>query len=137
MTSNGTHNFKVWNVGEMNNEINSLREQLNAKPKEVVKEVVREVIKEVPTTTTQTVKVENLVFVTFAQAKYNLTNAAKNALNEIKEAQPRTGCRHCFTRSETHSSTRDCQKTVLRLLLTTSEAVASLLTKLLVRVYRA
>lgn len=87
LTSNGTHNFKVWNVGEMNNEINSLREQLNAKPKEVVKEVVREVIKEVPTTTTQTVKVENLVFVTFAQAKYNLTNAAKNALNEIKEGR--------------------------------------------------
>lgn len=136
MTSNGTHNFKVWNVGEMNNEINSLREQLNAKPKEVVKEVVREVIKEVPTTTTQTVKVENLVFVTFAQAKYNLTNAAKNALNEIKKAATYR-LSALLHQKETHSSTRDCQKTVLRLLLTTSEAVASLLTKLLVRVYRA
>ncbi|MFC2622216.1 MAG: OmpA family protein, partial [Prevotella denticola] len=36
-TSNGTHNFKIWNVGELNDEINSLRDQLNAKPKEVVK----------------------------------------------------------------------------------------------------
>lgn len=39
--SNGTHNFKVWNVGEMNDEINSLREQLAKKPKEVVREVVK------------------------------------------------------------------------------------------------
>ena len=85
MTSNGTHNFKAWNVGELNDEINSLREQLNAKPKEVVREVVKEVVKEVPTTTTQTVKVENLVFVTFAQAKYTLTNDAKNALDKIKK----------------------------------------------------
>ncbi|WP_424046722.1 OmpA family protein, partial [Prevotella jejuni] len=43
-TSNGTHNFKVWNVGELNDEINSLRDQLNAKPKEVIKEVVKEVV---------------------------------------------------------------------------------------------
>ena len=79
-TSNGTHNFKVWNVGELNDEINSLRDQLNAKPKEVVKEVV----KEVPAQTTQTLCIDNLVFVTFAQGKYFLTNEAKKALDDVK-----------------------------------------------------
>ena len=83
-TSNGTHNFKVWNVGELNDEINSLRDQLNAKPKEVVKEVIKEVIKEVPTTTTQTVRIENMVFVTFEQGKYYLSKQAKAALDGVK-----------------------------------------------------
>ena len=83
-TSNGTHNFKIWNVGDLNDEINSLRNQLNAKPKEVVKEVIKEVIKEVPTTKTQTISVENLVFVTFQQAKYLLTAPNKKALDSIK-----------------------------------------------------
>ena len=84
-TSNGTHNFKVWNVGQLNDEINSLRDQLNAKPKEVVKEVIKEVIKEVPAQTTQTLCIDNLVFVTFAQGKSALTNDAKAALNNVKE----------------------------------------------------
>ena len=80
-TSNGTHNFKVWNVGELNDEINSLRDQLNAKPKEVVKEVVKEVPAQ------QTLCIDNLVFVTFAQGKYNLTNEAKKALDDVKEGR--------------------------------------------------
>ena len=84
-TSNGTHNFKVWNVGELNDEINSLRDQLNAKPKEVVKEVVKEIVKEVPAQ--QTLCIDNLVFVTFAQGKYNLTNEAKKALDDVKEGR--------------------------------------------------
>ena len=75
-TSNGTHNFKVWNVGQLNDEINSLRDQLNAKPKEVVKEV--------PVQTAQTLCIDNLVFVTFAQGKYFLTNEAKKALDDVK-----------------------------------------------------
>ena len=83
-TSNGTHNFKVWNVGQLNDEINSLRDQLNAKPKEVVKEVIKEVVKEVPAQTTQTLCIDNLVFVTFAQGKYFLTNEAKKALDDVK-----------------------------------------------------
>ncbi|WP_025002286.1 OmpA family protein [Prevotella dentasini] len=83
-TSNGIHNFKVWNVGELNDEINSLRNQLAAKPKQVVKEVIKEVVKEVPTTSTKEVRVENLVFVTFAQGKSLLTNDAKKALDEVK-----------------------------------------------------
>ena len=84
-TSNGTHNFKVWNVGELIDEINSLRDQLNAKPKEVVKEVIKEVVKEVPAQ--QTLCIDNLVFVTFAQGKYNLTNEAKKALDDVKEGR--------------------------------------------------
>ena len=80
-TSNGTHNFKVWNVGQLNDEINSLRDQLNAKPKEVVKEVVKEVPAQ------QTLCIDNLVFVTFAQGKYNLTNEAKKALDDVKEGR--------------------------------------------------
>jgi len=80
LTSNGTHNFKVWNVGELNDQINDIRAQLAAKPKEVVKEVV----KEVPTTTTQTISVDNLVFVTFQQGKSILTKEAKKALDEVK-----------------------------------------------------
>ena len=80
-TSNGTHNFKVWNVGELNDESNSLRDQLNAKPKEVVKEVVKEVPAQ------QTLCIDNLVFVTFAQGKYILTNEAKKALDDVKEGR--------------------------------------------------
>ena len=86
-TSNGTHNFKVWNVGELNDEINSLRDQLNAKPKEVIKEVVKEVVKEVPTQVNQTLCIDNLVFVTFAQGKYDLTNEAKKALDAVKSGR--------------------------------------------------
>ncbi|WP_424043580.1 OmpA family protein, partial [Prevotella denticola] len=47
-------------------------------------EVIKEVIKEVPTTKTQTISVENLVFVTFQQAKYLLTAPNKKALDSIK-----------------------------------------------------
>lgn len=79
MTSNGTHNFKVYDIAAMNNEINSLRDQLAAKPKEVIKEVV----KEVPTETVKELCVENLIFVTFAQGKYYLTNEAKAALDKV------------------------------------------------------
>ena len=72
-TSNGTHNFKVWKVGEMNDEINSLREQLAKKPKVVVREVVK---KEVVSNQTKWV-------VFFEQGKSDLTDDAKAVLNEI------------------------------------------------------
>ncbi len=85
--SNGTHNFKVYDITAMNNEINSLRDQLAAKPKEVIKEVVKEVVKEVtketPKTTVKEIRVADLIFVTFAQGKYFLTTKDKIALNKI------------------------------------------------------
>lgn len=47
-TSNGTHAFKVWDVGAMNDEINRLRaeneELKNRKPEVITKEVIKETI---------------------------------------------------------------------------------------------
>lgn len=81
--SNGTHNFALAQlrdqaeVDALNAQINDLRGELAKKPKEVVKEVVK----------TQEVQVGNLVFVTFAQGKQNLTDEAKAALNTIAEGR--------------------------------------------------
>ena len=86
MTSNGTHNFKIIDTDDLNNQINDLRAQLAAKPKEVVKEVVKEVIKEVPvsTNTVQEITIDNLFFVTFQQGKSVLTAENKKALDNIQ-----------------------------------------------------
>ena len=86
--SNGTHNFKIAGadnseIDRLNGVINSLRAELAKKPKEVVKDVVKEVVKEVPVAGRE-VKVENLVFVTFAQGKSVLTKEAMDALNVVK-----------------------------------------------------
>ncbi|MCH4147049.1 MAG: OmpA family protein [Prevotella sp.] len=81
--SNGTHNFKIAQLRDqaeidgLNSQINDLRNQLAQKPKEVIKEVV----KEAPAP--EEVKVENLVFVTFAQGKAVLTKDAKKALDGV------------------------------------------------------
>ena len=86
--SNGTHNFKIAQLRDqaeidaLNSTINDLRNELAKKPKEVVKEVVKEVSAPV-----QQVKVENLVFVTFAQGKSVLTKEAKAALDGIAEGK--------------------------------------------------
>jgi outer membrane protein OmpA-like peptidoglycan-associated protein len=85
--SNGTHNFTIAQLRDqaeidgLNAQINDLRNELAKKPKEVVKEVV----KEAPAP--QVVKVENLVFVTFAQGKSALTKDAKKALDAVKEGK--------------------------------------------------
>lgn len=86
--SNGTHNFTVAQLRDqseidgLNATINDLRQELAKKPKEVIKEVVKEVPAATPAP--KTIKVENLVFVTFAQGKSTLTSAAKKALRNIK-----------------------------------------------------
>ena len=80
--SNGTHNFTIVTprdqaeIDALNAQINELR---NRKPEVITKEVVKEVpaIKEL--------SVSDLVFVTFAQGKSNLTREAKVALNNVKE----------------------------------------------------
>ena len=80
--SNGTHNFTIVTprdqaeIDALNAQINELR---NRKPEVITKEVD----KEVPAVKEFTVS--DLVFVTFAQGKYALTNDAKSALNNIKE----------------------------------------------------
>ena len=85
--SNGTHNFTVAQLRDqaeidgLNAEINRLRNELAQKPKEIVKEVVKEVAgKDV----VREVKVEDLVFVTFAQGKSELTADARKALAVIQ-----------------------------------------------------
>ncbi|HCC87916.1 MAG TPA: cell envelope biogenesis protein OmpA [Prevotella sp.] len=83
-TSNGTHNFKKLDVTPLNDEINDLRAQLAQKPKEVVKEVIKEVPVEKETTKTNTVRIDNLFFVTFQQGKSALVPEMKKALNNIK-----------------------------------------------------
>ncbi|MBR1469487.1 MAG: OmpA family protein [Prevotella sp.] len=87
--SNGTHNFTVAQLRDqaeidgLNAEINRLRDELARKPKEIVKEV--EVIKEVAgKDVVREVKVEDLVFVTFAQGKSELTAEARKALSSIQ-----------------------------------------------------
>ena len=86
--SNGTHNFTIVddNQGEidrLNARINQLQDELAKKPKEV--EVVKEVIKEIPgVNTVREIRVEDLVFVTFAQGKSELTFDAKTVLNNVK-----------------------------------------------------
>lgn len=86
LNSNGTHNFKVLEsrdqseIDGLNSQINDLRKELAVEPKEVIKEIVKEVPSE-------EVKVENLVFVTFAQGKSVLTREAKKALDAIESGK--------------------------------------------------
>ena len=76
--SNGTHNFKVYDITYMNDEINGLRRALQFKSKEVVK------VKEVVKTETVTNTIGNVV-VFFAQNSFELTNKAKEELNKVPE----------------------------------------------------
>lgn len=77
-TSNGTHNFKQYNVGVMNQEINSLRAQLAEKPTEIIKEVPYEVVKTVIVT-----KDTSDVVVMFAQNSYTLAEDARSELDKV------------------------------------------------------
>lgn len=75
--SNGTHSFKLWDVGAMNDEINRLRSELAKKPTEVIKEVVTERIVE------KVVPTDNSVTVYFTKGSFELSNAAKASLDKI------------------------------------------------------
>lgn len=75
--SNGTHHFKVYDVGAMNDEITYLRGQLDAKPKETV----REIVKEVPSAN----KVSEKEIIFFAFDSSRLEEASKDILNTIPE----------------------------------------------------
>ena len=82
--SNGTHNFTIVTprdqaeIDALNAQINELR---NRKPEVITTEVV----KEVHSVKVKELSVSDLVFVTFAQGKSNLTREAKAALNNVKE----------------------------------------------------
>lgn len=82
--SNGTHNFKLYDVQSLNDKINNLTKQLNekdallaAKPKEVIKEVTKEVIKESPNS--------NQYVVFFAKNSAELDSEAKDVLQNITD----------------------------------------------------
>ena len=72
-TSNGTHSFKLYDVGKMNDEINKLQADLARKPKEVVKEVKVPVAKVIP--------VEKTYVIQFAQSSSLLTSENMEVLN--------------------------------------------------------
>lgn len=75
-TSNGTHNFKMYNIGDYNTEINALRNDLSKKPKEVTK-VVEKVIEK------QNVIKQNVYVIAFDNDNAELNNDAKTVLNSI------------------------------------------------------
>lgn len=82
--SNGTHYFKTYDVGAMNNEINYLRGKLDECEKREPKVV--EKIVEAKTSTTDAAVVKNgnsSWVVTFATASSVLTNEAKFILNQV------------------------------------------------------
>lgn len=74
-TSNGTHSFKTYDIGAMNNEINSLKAELAKKPTEVIRERIIEK------------KGDNIIInpfiIPFAKNSYELTNYAKDILDNI------------------------------------------------------
>ena len=77
-TSNGTHSFKTYDVGAMNDEINALKAELAKKPTEVIKTntVEKTVVKEVG---------NNQWVVFFAKNSAELTADAQKALDAIPE----------------------------------------------------
>ena len=78
----GTHNFKLAELRDQA-EIDALNAQINELRNRKPEVITKEVIKEVPVG--KEVRVEDLVFVTFAQGKYNLTKEAKEALDKVAE----------------------------------------------------
>lgn len=74
-TSNGTHNFKMHDIGLLNDEINNLREENAKKPKEIVREIIREKV----------VDVDNQSVIFFKQGKSDLDDFAKELLKKIPE----------------------------------------------------
>lgn len=71
-TSNGTHNFKLYDVGELNDRINTLQAELAKKPKEIIK------------TVNNTKVVNNGKYVIFfAQNSADLSDDAKAILDNV------------------------------------------------------
>lgn len=83
-TSNGTHHFKVYDVGAMTDELNrlykenlELAEKANKQPEKVVVTKVREKVVE------KVQYVDGTVVVNFAKNSYALTDEAKEVLNTV------------------------------------------------------
>lgn len=76
-TSNGTHNFKVYNVGDLYAKIAKMQQDLDKKPREVVK-----VKKQVETKVVKETIVPS-AYVFFAQNSFELTDEAKATLDNV------------------------------------------------------
>lgn len=81
-TSNGTHHFKIYDVGAMNNEINCLRAKLDECEKREPKVVEKIVIKEVPQKEETTACSEWVVKFKFDSSE--LTEESKSVLDKIE-----------------------------------------------------
>lgn len=77
-TSNGTHSFKMYDIGAYENIIANLNNELSKKPKEV--EVVKKEIVE----KTVVVPANNTLWIPFAFDKAELSNNAKEMLKNVK-----------------------------------------------------
>lgn len=87
-TSNGTHNFKTYDIGWYDYTITKLNEELATKPTEI------EVIKEIPgpvVTITDTIYIDRTYTIMFAQDSYELSPIAKAALDDISGSVSITG----------------------------------------------
>jgi outer membrane protein OmpA-like peptidoglycan-associated protein len=83
-TSNGSHSFKTYDIGAMENEIAYLNGKIDeCESREPVVKIVEKIV-EVPATATDAAEVKtNTWVVTFGTAKATLSNEAKYILNQI------------------------------------------------------
>lgn len=82
-TSNGTHHFKTYDVGAMNNEISRLNEELAKKPKEVIVEKVVEKVVPAPVNTNAVAVTATNTTVFFAFDNADLDDRAKAELDKL------------------------------------------------------
>jgi len=82
--SYGGHNFKLVDLRDQA-EIDALNARINELENRKPEVITKEVVKEVPVG--KEIRVDDLVFVTFAQGKSNLTNEAKAALDNVAEGK--------------------------------------------------
>ena len=73
-TSNGTHNFKLWNIGDMNNRMSELNNEINNLRAELAKKPTKVVVNNYS---------DSHYFVFFAQNSNELTASAKDVLDSI------------------------------------------------------
>jgi len=79
-TTNGTHNFKTYNVGELNDKINNLQADLAKKPKEVIKEVT---VHDTVTVEAAAKDIEGEAVIYFTNNSSELSAKAKSILDKI------------------------------------------------------
>lgn len=115
-TSNGTHNFKVYNITAMNDEINSLKAELAKKPKVVVKTV----------TDTKTVETVKWPKVQFKQGSSVIEETSMANIYDIANSIKNDGKTYLI---EGFASTEGSKKLNDKLSLARANALANALVK--------